>query len=47
VEGISKKVRRSGYHFSSLIKGVVESVPFQERRGEARRTVAMGMGAED
>jgi hypothetical protein len=40
IEGISKKVRRGGYRFSALVRAVVDSVPFQERRGEARRTVA-------
>jgi hypothetical protein len=40
VDEISKKLRRGGYRFSALVRAVVDSVPFQERRGEARRTVA-------
>ena len=40
VAGITKRLRRGGYRFSALVRAVVDSVPFQERRGEARRTVA-------
>ncbi|HKX61361.1 MAG TPA: DUF1592 domain-containing protein [Verrucomicrobiae bacterium] len=41
VAGITKRLRRGGYRFSALVRAVVDSVPFQERRGEARRTVAL------
>lgn len=35
IEAISKKIRRNDYTFSSLVLGVVHSVPFQMRRGGA------------
>jgi hypothetical protein len=35
VDEIAKGIKAGGYRFSSLIMGVVNSVPFQMRRGEA------------
>ena len=35
VRGISREVRDSGYKFQTLIQEVVQSLPFQQRRGEA------------
>jgi hypothetical protein len=40
LDEISKGMARKGYRFSSLILEVVKSVPFQQRRGEADRSVA-------
>ena len=36
VDDITKKLRRSRYRFSTLIEEIVESTPFQQRRGESR-----------
>jgi len=40
LDEITKGAARKGHRFSSLILEVVRSVPFQQRRGEADRTVA-------
>ncbi len=34
VDQVTRDLRRGGYKFSALIQAVVDSVPFQERRGE-------------
>ncbi len=34
VDDITKKLRRSDYRFSALIRSIVDSAPFQKRRGE-------------
>ncbi|MFN7138200.1 MAG: DUF1592 domain-containing protein [Limisphaerales bacterium] len=36
VDEVTKKVRKENYKFSSLIQAIVESTPFQKRRGENR-----------
>jgi hypothetical protein len=40
LDQITKGVSRSGYRFSSLILEIARSVPFQQRRGEADRTLS-------
>jgi hypothetical protein len=40
VDEIAKGMKAGGYRFSSLIMGVVNSVPFQMRRGEALKQTA-------
>lgn len=35
VNGIAKATEAGGYRFHSLVKAVVQSVPFQYRRGDA------------
>ena len=42
VEGITTKLRRGGYRFSALVRAVVDSVPFQERRGEMTKAEGGG-----
>jgi mono/diheme cytochrome c family protein len=37
VERIQARLERENYRFSSLVRGIVESVPFQRRRGEGER----------
>lgn len=37
LDEIAKGVSRRGYRFSSLIREIVQSVPFQQRRGEPER----------
>lgn len=41
VESIVKRMEENEYRFSSLVLGVVESVPFQKRRGSGREELAM------
>jgi len=38
VQGITKKLAASGYGFRTLVNEVVESLPFQSRRGEALKS---------
>ena len=38
VDQIVREMERNDYRFSSLILGVVKSVPFQLRRGEGARS---------
>jgi Protein of unknown function (DUF1592)/Protein of unknown function (DUF1588)/Protein of unknown function (DUF1587)/Protein of unknown function (DUF1595)/Protein of unknown function (DUF1585)/Planctomycete cytochrome C/Ca-dependent carbohydrate-binding module xylan-binding len=40
LDQITKGMARRGYRFSSLISEIARSIPFQQRRGEADRTVA-------
>ncbi|MBI1898632.1 MAG: DUF1592 domain-containing protein [Acidobacteria bacterium] len=40
VEGIQRKLSASGYRFQTLLYEMVQSLPFQSRRGEAARTGA-------
>jgi hypothetical protein len=42
VQGITKKLAASGYGFRTLVNEVVDSLPFQARRGEG---VPSGLGA--
>jgi hypothetical protein len=35
---ISKQVEKSGYRFSALVNGVVESAPFQQRHAAVEST---------
>jgi hypothetical protein len=37
VDEISAKLRRSDYKFSALIMSIVQSTPFQKRRGEDKK----------
>lgn len=34
VNGVMERMEKQGLKFSSLVMGVVESVPFQQRRGD-------------
>lgn len=40
LDEIANGVSKKGYRFSSLIREIVQSVPFQQRRGEASRLTA-------
>lgn len=40
VDGVVDAMRRDGYRFSSLVRGVVQSPPFQLRRGERAASLA-------
>jgi len=40
VDGIVERLKRGDYRFSALVLGVVQSAPFQLRRGEGGRAVA-------
>jgi hypothetical protein len=37
VDGIARNLAASGYGFQTLVKEIVASLPFQQRRGEAVR----------
>jgi hypothetical protein len=40
VDGINRKLAASEYKFQTLIHQIVDSLPFQSRRGEAPRTAS-------
>lgn len=40
LDGITRRLEKRGYKFSELILGIVESAPFQKRRGEGDPTAA-------
>ena len=42
VQRICQRLSESGYRFSSLVLGIIESLPFQMRRGEAVSVTAAG-----
>ena len=56
VQSVNRRLAAEGYRFSALVMGIVESMPFQMRRGEGprsmitrkhlpRRTFLRGLGA--
>jgi hypothetical protein len=38
IQSISRRLAAHGYRFSALVRGIVESMPFQMRRGEGPRS---------
>ena len=38
VQSVNRRLAAEGYRFSALVMGIVESVPFQMRRGEGPRS---------